>query len=77
MKWENQDIVRKKSTRADELARYDQAKKKAWEQLYERLLNVEFPSRRAELSVVENLIQGPAIPISKYMYCKPSTRWRS
>ena len=45
MKWENQDVVGDMCVRNDAgaLALDDDAKKKAWQEHYERLLNVEFP----------------------------------
>ena len=45
MKQENKDIVDKKRIRDDNgvLAFNEEDKKKAWNQHYKRLLNVEFP----------------------------------
>ena len=68
MKRDNQDVVGDMCVRNDagELALDNDAKKKAWKEHYERLLNVEFPWRPEDLSS-EAPCEGPAISITTDM----------
>ena len=66
MKQDNQDVVGEKCVLNDEGAMTfsDSARKKAWHQHYETLLNVEFPWERENLPLAEP-VQGPAPYISR------------
>ena len=65
---ENQDVMGKKCVKNDEgeLVLTPKAKKAAWKQHYEGLLNVEFPWNPEELSD-EPPTQGPALLITPVM----------
>ena len=61
MRKENQDIVGKKCIWEDsgKVAYSNEEKKKAWKQRYERLLNVEFPWSKEDLSVADPVLGPP------------------
>ena len=67
IKQKNKDILGEKCIRNDNgvLAFNEEDKKKAWKQHYQRLLNVEFPSREEDLSTEYSAL-GP--PPSSYHY---------
>ena len=68
MRKENNDFVGDKCVRDDggNLALSEDAKKAAWKQHYERLLNVEFPWLEDDLPAVEP-ISGPPIFVTPEM----------
>ena len=68
MRKENEDIVGEKCIQDDsgKLAYSDEEKKKAWKQHYERLLNVEFPWRKEDLSVADPVL-GPSTLVTQEM----------
>ena len=68
MRKENKDIVGEKCIQNDsgKLAYSDEEKKKAWKQHYERLLNVEFPWRKEDLSVADPVL-GPSTLVTQEM----------
>ena len=68
MRRQNQDVIGDKCVRNDlgEMALDDEAKKVAWQQHYQRLLNVEFPWDPNSLSTVEP-VSGPPIRLTEKM----------
>ena len=63
MRKENKDIVGEKCIQDDsgKLAYSDDEKIKAWKQHYERLLNVEFPWSKDDLSVADPVLGPPPL----------------
>ena len=63
MRKKNKDIVSEKCIQDDsgKLAYSDEEKKKGWKQHYERLLNVEFPWSKEDLSVVDPVLGPPTL----------------
>ena len=51
------------------LSLYEDGKKEAWKEHYERLINVEFPWNPEDLSV-ESPVEGPSEPIISEMITK-------
>ena len=78
MRRQNQDVIGDKCVRNDlgEMALDDEAKKVAWQQHYQRLLNVEFPWNRDQLPTVEP-VQGPPVYISEEMVLDAVKRAKS
>ena len=68
MKRQNQDVIGEKCVRNDqgEMALDDEAKKSAWQEHYQRLLNVEFPWDPDSLSAADPIL-GPSKHITKKM----------
>ena len=59
---------------AGQLSLDEEAKKEAWREHYERLLNVEFPWNPEDLSE-ESPVEGPSEPVTLEMITKPSAKW--
>ena len=64
MRRDNQDVMGEKPVKNDagQLSLDEEAKKEAWREHYERLLNVEFPWNPEDLSE-ESPVEGPSEPI--------------
>ena len=61
---------------AGQLSLDEEAKKEAWRQHYERLLNVEFPWNPEDLSE-ESPVEGPSEPITLEMITKAISKMAS
>ena len=61
---------------AGQLSLDEEAKKEAWKEHYERLLNVEFPWNPEDLSE-ESPVEGPSEPITLEMNTKAITKMAS
>ena len=61
---------------ADQLSLDEEAKKEAWREHYERLLNVEFPWNPEDLSE-ESPVEGPSEPITLEMITKAISKMAS
>ena len=68
MRRDNQDVMGEKPVKNDagQLSLDEEAKKEAWREHYERLLNVEFPWNPEDLSE-ESPVEGPSEPITLEM----------
>ncbi|MCU7898061.1 MAG: hypothetical protein KZQ61_05230, partial [Candidatus Thiodiazotropha sp. (ex Lucinoma aequizonata)] len=71
MRRDNQDVIGEKPVKNDagELSLDEDAKKEAWKEHYERLLNIEFPWNPDDLSE-ESPVEGPSEPITTEMITK-------
>ena len=78
MKRDNQDVMGEKPVKNDEglLSLDADGKKEAWKERYGRLLNVEFPWNREDLSV-ESRVEGPSEPITTEMITKSINKMTS
>ena len=78
MRRDNQDLMGEKPIKNDEglLSLDVDAKKEAWKEHYERLLNVEFPWKPDDLSV-ESPVEGPSEPITLEMITKAINKMAS
>ena len=78
MRRDNQDVMGEKPIKNDEglLSLDEDAKKEAWKEHYERLLNVEFPWNPDDLSV-ESPVEGPSEPITLEMITKAINKMAS
>ena len=78
MRRDNQDVMGEKPVKNDEglLSLDEDAKKDAWKEHYERLLNVEFPWNTEDLSV-ESPVEGPSEPITLEMITKAINKMAS
>ena len=66
MKRENQDVIGDKCVRDDDgVTAHDEAKRKAWKQHYERLLNIEFPWNPDDLSAADPIHGAPVLITEK------------
>ena len=77
MRCDNQDVMGEKLVKNDagQLSLDEEAKRAAWKEHYERLLNVEFPWNPEDLSK-ESSVEGPSEPITLEMITKAnSARW--
>ena len=76
MRRDNQDVMGEKPVKNDagQLSLDEEAKRAAWKEHYERLLNVEFPWNPEDLSK-ESPVEGPSEPITLEMITRPSARW--
>ena len=71
MRSDNQDVMGEKPVKNDagQLLLDEEAKKEAWREHYERLLNVEFPFNPEDLSE-KSPVEGPSEPITLEMITK-------
>ena len=71
MRRDNQDVMGEKPVKNDagQLSLDEEAKRAAWKEHYERLLNVEFPWNPEDLSK-ESPVEGPSEPITLEMITK-------
>ena len=78
MRRDNQDVMGEKPVKNDEglLSLDEDAKKEAWKEHYERLLNVKFPWNPEDLSV-ESPVEGPSEPITLEMITKAINKMAS
>ena len=78
MRRDNQDVMGEKPVKDDagQLSPDEEAKKEAWREHYERLLNVEFPWNPEDLSV-ESPVEGPSEPITLEMITKAISKMAS
>ena len=74
----NQDVIGEKPVKNDagQLSLDEEAKKEAWREHYERLLNVEFPWNPEDLSE-ESPVEGPSEPITLEMITKAISKMAS
>ena len=74
----NQDVMGEKPVKNDagQLSLDEEAKKEAWREHYERLLNVEFPWNPEDLSE-ESPVEGPSEPITLEMITKAISKMAS
>ena len=75
---DNQDVMGEKPVKNDagQLSLDEEAKKEAWREHYERLLNVEFPWNPEDLSE-ESPVEGPSEPITLEMITKAISKMAS
>ena len=75
---DNQDVMGEKPVKNDagQLSLDEEAKKEAWREHYERLLNVEFPWNPEDLSE-ESPVEGPSKPITLEMITKAISKMAS
>ena len=78
MRRDNQDVMGEKPVKNDagQLSLDEEAKKKAWREHYESLLNVEFPWNPEDLSE-ESPVEGPNEPITLEMITKAISKMAS
>ena len=78
MRRDNQDVMGEKPVKNDagQLSLDEEAKKEAWREHYERLLNVEFPWTPEDLSE-ESPVEGPSEPITLEMITKAISKMAS
>ena len=78
MRCDNQDVMGEKPVKNDagQLSLDEEAKKEAWREHYERLLNVEFPWNPEDLSE-ESPVEGPSEPITLEMITKAISKMAS
>ena len=78
MRRDNQDVMGEKPVKNDvgQLLLDEEAKKEAWREHYERLLNVEFPWNPEDLSE-ESPVEGPSEPITLEMITKAISKMAS
>ena len=78
MRRDNQDVLGEKPVKNDagQLSLDEEAKKEAWREHYERLLNVEFPWNPEDLSE-ESPVEGPSEPITLEMITKAISKMAS
>ena len=78
MRRDNQDVMGEKPVKNDtgQLSLDKEAKKAAWKEHYERLLNVEFPWNQEDLSD-ESPVEGPSEPITLEMITKAISKMAS
>ena len=78
MRRDNQDVIGEKPVKNDagRLSLDEEAKKEAWREHYERLLNVEFPWNPEDLSE-ESPVEGPSEPITLEMITKAISKMAS
>ena len=78
MRRDNQDVMGQKPVKNDagQLSLDVEAKKEAWREHYERLLNVEFPWNPEDLSE-ESPVEGPSEPITLEMITKAISKMTS
>ena len=78
MRRDNQDVMGEKPVKNDagQLSLDEEAKKEAWREHYERLLNVEFPWNPGDLSE-ESPVEGPSEPITLEMITKAISKMAS
>ena len=78
MRRDNQDVMGEKPVKNDagQLSLDEEAKKEAWREHYERLLNVEFPWNPEDLSE-ESPVEGPSEPITLEMITKAISKMAS
>ena len=78
MRRDNQDVMGDKPVKNDKglLSLDEDAKKEAWKEYYERLLNVEFPWNPEDLPV-ESPVEGPSEPITLEMITKATNKMAS
>ena len=78
MRRDNQDVMGEKPVKNDtgQLSLDEEAKKEAWREHYERLLNVEFPWNPEDLSE-ESPVEGPSEPITLGMITKAISKMAS
>ena len=79
MRRDNQDVMGEKPVKNDDagqLSLDEEAKKEAWREHYERLLNVEFPWNPEDLSE-ESPVEGPSEPITLEMITKAISKMAS
>ena len=73
---DSQDVMGEKPVKNDagQLSLDEEAKKEAWREHYERLLNVEFPWNPEDLSE-ESPVEGPSEPLPWRWSQRPSAKW--
>ena len=78
MRRDNQDVMGEKPVKNDEglLSLDEDGKKEAWKELYERLLNVEFPWNPEDMSV-ESPVEGPSEPVTSEKITKATNKMAS
>ena len=78
MRRDNQDVMGEKPVKNDagQLSLDEEAKKEAWREHYEHLLNVEFPWNPEDLSE-ESPVEGPSEPITLEMITKAISKMAS
>ena len=78
MRRDNQDVMGEKPVKNDagKLSLDEEAKKEAWREHYERLLNVEFPWNPEDLSE-ESPVEGPSEPVALEMITKAISKMAS
>ena len=78
MRRDNQDVIGEKPVKNDagQLSLDEEAKKEAWREHYERLLNVEFPWNPEDLSE-ESPVEGQSEPITLEMITKAISKMAS
>ena len=78
MRCDNQDVMGEKPVKNDagQLSLDEEAKKEAWREHYERLLNVEFPWNPEDLSE-ESPVESPSEPITLEMITKAISKMAS
>ncbi|MES9950785.1 MAG: endonuclease/exonuclease/phosphatase family protein, partial [Candidatus Thiodiazotropha sp.] len=78
MRRDNQDVTGEKPVKNDagQMSLDEEAKKEAWREHYERLLNVEFPWNPDDLSE-EMPVEGPSEPITTEMVTKAISKMGS
>ena len=78
MRCDNQNVMGEKPVKNDagQLSLDEEAKKEAWREHYERLLNVEFPWNPEDLSE-ESPVEGPSEPITLEMIIKAISKMAS
>ena len=78
MRRDNQDVMGEKPVKNDagQLSLGEEAKKEAWREHYEHLLNVEFPWNPEDLSE-ESPVEGPSEPITLEMITKAFSKMAS
>ena len=78
MRRDNQDVMGEKPVKNDagQLSLDEEAKRAAWKEHYERLLNVEFPWNPEDLSK-ESPVEGPSEPITLEMITKAISKMAS
>ena len=78
MRRDNKDVMGEKPVKndTDQLSLNEEPKNEAWEQHYERFLNVEFPCNPEDLSE-ESPFEGPSEPITLDMITKAFSKMAS
>ena len=78
MRWDNQDVMGEKPVKnnAGQLPLDKEAKKEAWREHYECLLNVEFPWNPEDLSE-ESPVEGPSGPVTLELITKAISKMAS
>ena len=78
MRHDNQDVMGEKPVKKDagQLSLDEEAKKEAWREHYECLLNIEFPWNPEDLSE-ESPVEGPSEPITLEMITKAISKMAS